>query len=92
MDYLIERLNRIEELLLNQKTILNIEELARYASLSTSHLYKLTSRGDIPHYKPTGKKLYFKKDEIDEWLLRNKKNSHDEIDDMAENYLLGGTQ
>lgn len=85
-----ERLSRIENLLLSQKTVLNFDEVAEYTGLSKSYLYKLTSTGGIPHYKPTGKKIYFDKKEIDEWLLRNKKLSHDEIDDKAESYIAGG--
>lgn len=83
-----ERLSRIEDLLLSQKTVLNFDEVAVYTGLSKSHLYKLTSTGGIPCYKPTGKKIYFDKEEIDEWLLRGKKLSQDEIDDKAENYLM----
>jgi len=83
-----ERLRNIETLLLSQKTVLNFDEVAAYTGLSKSHLYKLTSTGGIPCYKPTGKKIYFDKTEIDEWLLRNKKLSHDEIDDMAESHIM----
>ena len=83
-----ERLSRIEDLLLSQKTVLNFDEVAVYTGLSKSHLYKLTSTGGIPCYKPTGKKIYFDKDEIDEWLLRGKKLSQDEIDDKAEAHLM----
>jgi len=83
-----ERLSRIENMLLSQKTVLNFEEASVYTGLSKSHLYKLTSTGGIPCYKPTGKKLYFNKEELDEWMLRNKKLSQDEIDDKAENYLM----
>ena len=83
-----ERLSRIENMLLSQKTVLNFEEASVYTGLSKSHLYKLTSTGGIPCYKPTGKKLYFDKEELDEWMLRNKKLSQDEIDDKAENYLM----
>jgi len=85
-----KRLSRIENLLLEQKTVLNFNEVAEYTGLSKSHLYKLTSTGGIPCYKPTGKKIYFKKEEIDDWLLRNKKLSAQEIDDKAENYIVGG--
>ena len=85
-----QRLSRIENLLLEQKTVLNFNEVAEYTGLSKSHLYKLTSTGGIPCYKPTGKKIYFNKDEIDDWLLRNKKLSSDEIDDKAESYIAGG--
>lgn len=77
-------------MLLEQKTVLNFNEVAEYTGLSKSHLYKLTSTGGIPCYKPTGKKIYFKKEEIDDWLLRNKKLSAQEIDDKAENYIVGG--
>ncbi|MBO6573344.1 MAG: helix-turn-helix domain-containing protein [Balneola sp.] len=83
-----ERLSRIENMLLSQKTVLNFDETAVYTGLSKSHLYKLTSTGGIPCYKPTGKKLYFDKEELDEWMLRNKKLSQDEIDDKAENFLI----
>ena len=83
-----ERLSRIEDLLLSQKTVLNFDEVAVYTGLSKSHLYKLTSTGGIPCYKPTGKKIYFDKEEIDEWLLRGKKLSQDEIDDKAEAHLM----
>jgi len=83
-----KRLSRIENMLLSQKTVLSFDETAVYTGLSKSHLYKLTSTGGIPCYKPTGKKLYFDKEELDEWMLRNKKLSQDEIDDMAENHLM----
>ena len=83
-----ERLSRIENMLLSQKTVLNFEEASVYTGLSKSHLYKLTSTGGVPCYKPTGKKLYFDKEELDEWMLRNKKLSQDEIDDKAENFLM----
>ena len=83
-----ERLSRIENMLLSQKKVLSFDEASVYTGLSKSHLYKLTSTGGIPCYKPTGKKLYFEKNELDEWLLRNKKLSQDEINDMAENHLM----
>ena len=75
-------------MLLSQKTVLNFDEASVYTGLSKSHLYKLTSTGGVPCYKPTGKKLYFDKEELDEWMLRNKKLSQDEIDDKAENFLM----
>lgn len=83
-----KRLSRIESMLLSRKTILSFDEASVYTGLSKSHLYKLTSTNGVPCYKPTGKKIYFKKEELDKWLLRNKKHSHYEIDEMAENHLM----
>jgi len=89
---ILEQLDRIETLLktqqVMQKKVLNFNEACTYLELSHSHLYKLTSTGAIPHYKPNGKKIYFQKDEIDQWLLRNKMDSNDEIEQQAANYLM----
>ena len=60
---ILERLESIERLLSEQnllkKEVLNLVEAASYLDISHSHLYKLTSTGTIPCYKPNGKKIYF---------------------------------
>ena len=58
---LVIRLNNIEELLLTQKTVLKLDEVILLTGLSKSYMYKLTSTGGIPCYKPQGKHIYFKK-------------------------------
>ena len=89
---ILEKLERIEKLLETQqamqKQVLNFNDACIYLELSQSHLYKLTSTGSIPHYKPNGKKLYFNRQELDNWLLRNRNNSIDEIEQEAANYLI----
>lgn len=68
---LTERLERIEKGLLSQKTVLNFTDFCTYVGISKSHGYKLTSTREVPHFCPNGKTLFFSKDEIDQWLLRN---------------------
>ena len=86
------RLEKIEKLLLNQnlmqKEVLNFNEACDYLELSQSHLYKLTSSGAIPHYKPNGKKIYFKRSELDEWVLRHRTATCDEIESQVMDNLL----
>lgn len=53
------------------KRAMTFEEGCEYAGISKSHGYKLTSQGRIPHSK-RGKRIYFEKSELDEWLLSNK--------------------
>jgi len=88
---ILEKLESIEKMLTEQnilqKDVLNFNETAIYLDVSHSHLYKLTSAGAIPFYKPTGKKLYFSRKELDGWLLMNKTLSLDEIDAMADEYV-----
>ncbi len=82
-----ERLRNIESLLLSQKSVLNFDEVAVYTGLSKSYLYKLTSTGGIPCFKPQGKHIYFSKQEIDDWLLQNRKATNDEIEDQAATFV-----
>ncbi|WP_431158030.1 helix-turn-helix domain-containing protein [Winogradskyella poriferorum] len=82
-----ERLKNIESLLLNQKTVLNFDEVAIYTGLSKSYLYKLTCSGGIPCYKPQGKHIYFNKQEIDQWLLQNRKATTRELVNQASTFV-----
>lgn len=77
----------IEQNLL-KKDVLNLLEASLYLDLSQSHLYKLTSTGAIPCYKPNGKKVYFNRTELDNWLLRNRQNTTAEIDEEVDNFML----
>lgn len=91
MNTIEQKLERIEKLLLNNslkdKDILNFDEACEYLSFSKSYLYKLTASKKVPHYSPNNKKLYFKKEELDLWLLRNKKDVED-IETQSSNYLI----
>lgn len=92
MEEILKRLEIIEKHVLDQnlilKSVLNFNEACQYLELSQSHLYKLTSAGSIPHYKPNGKKLYFNREELNQWLLRNRSYSQDELEQQAANYLI----
>lgn len=92
MEEILKRLEIIEKHVLDQnlilKNVLNFNEACKYLELSQSHLYKLTSTGAIPHYKPNGKKLYFNRAELEQWLLRNRMNSQEEIEQEAANFLI----
>lgn len=85
---LTQLLNEVSTGLLAQKECLDIEELSQYANLSLGHIYKLTSSQLIPHYKPHGKKVYFKRSEIDAWLFQNKVSTNQEIEQKAISHLI----
>mgnify|MGYP000060528585 FL=1 len=89
---ILEKLEKLEQRIGEQnllmKEVLNFNDACNYLDISASHLYKLTSQKSIPHFCPQGKKLYFNRAELDEWLLRNRQDSTDEIETMAANYLL----
>ena len=88
LDKLTEIANKLSEQNMLQKAVLNLNEAAKYLDISESHLYKLTSTRQIPHFCPQGKKLYFKREELDQWLLRNRQTASEEIDRMAADYVI----
>jgi excisionase family DNA binding protein len=78
----------IEQNNLLQKEILNFDEGCAYLDISKSHLYKLTSSRQIPHYCPQGKRLYFVRSELDLWLQRNPVKENHSIEKEASDYLI----
>lgn len=79
---------KIEEQNLLQKKVLTFNDVCKYLDISSSHLYKLTSQKQIPHFCPQGKKLYFNRTEIDQWLMRNRQETTEDIETAAANYLI----
>ena len=80
-DEIGERLRRIEELLTAQQPRpLSLPEAAAYLSISKSRMYAYTSKSLIPHFKPNGKKIVFKKADLDAFLYRNRVASVEEIE------------
>lgn len=89
---ILEKLESIERMLIEQnllkKEVLNFNEAAQYLEVSHSHLYKLTSSGFVPSYKPNGKKLYFNRTELDKWLLSNRHDTNEDVEQQASEYLM----
>ncbi len=84
LNILKEQLNRIETYtLLAAKNVLSFADVVLLTGLSKSHLYKLTCSHQIPHYKPTGKQIYFDRSEVEEWMKQNRVATMAEIERAA---------
>ena len=87
----------IEEIRMNrskfEKPFLNIDELCEYTGLKKNSVYSLVHLKKIPYYKRT-KHLFFKRFEIDEWLLdeRYKTRSKAELEIEASTRVLTENQ
>jgi len=62
-----------------QIIVLTVTEVADYTDLKPSTIYSLVHFRKIPFYK-RGKRLYFRKDEITDWLLMDRHDTESEID------------
>ncbi|WP_455531530.1 helix-turn-helix domain-containing protein [Segatella salivae] len=82
-----EAANRIAyRVAINTKPILTFDEACLYMGMSKSALYKVTSSKEIPFSKPNGKMIYFKRTDVDRWLLSNMSITATELTDKAMAY------
>lgn len=91
-EIILQKLSNIERMLAEQnllrKEVLNLKEACQYLNMSESHLYKLTSKREIPHSCPNGKRLYFTRSELNTWLQRNRQITMDQIEVQASDYVI----
>ena len=94
-ELILERLDRIEKAITvlnyisempDSNQIMNISEIAVYINVAKSTIYGMTHRNTIPHYK-NGKKLYFKKSDIDEWIFSKSIKTKDDIENEAMEHI-----
>jgi excisionase family DNA binding protein len=69
------------------KEALTVEEASEYTGLSSGTIYILTHEKRIPFYKPLGKKIYFKRAELDTFMLRNRHTADYEVSEQADAIL-----
>ncbi|MFC2083662.1 helix-turn-helix domain-containing protein [Bacteroidota bacterium] len=87
-DLILKELSLIKDSISLNDSPIPLDEACKYLNVSKSYLYKLTYRNKIPHYKPNGKKIYFLKSDLKNWLLRNPVRADTELERDAINYVV----
>ena len=72
LEILLAELKHVKSMLSSHKVMLTVDDFSAYTGFSKESLYKLVHSKSIPFYKPTRGKIFFKKTEIDAWLLEEK--------------------
>jgi excisionase family DNA binding protein len=92
-DEQIELLEKIfKKAQVQYKNILTIADAAEFMGLSMSYMYKLTHWNKIPYYKPSGKVIYFKRSDLEEWMLQNRSTTQGEIEAIVDEELKNSGQ
>lgn len=86
IDRMIQLLELFEAQNYMLKDFLTVDDAAQYLNLSKSTIYKMTSRGEIPFYKPNSKTLFLKREEVNDWIQGRKHLSENELIQIAERY------
>ena len=74
-----ERVNKLEDLCVTTKEILNLEEASAFLGIAKSTLYKMTHLNQLPFFKPAGKLIFFEKKALLDWVRGAKSLSEEEI-------------
>lgn len=77
----------IQNMLVSNKSVMTLKDVASYTGLSISYLYKLTMAGILPHSKPNGKQIYVSKAVLDTWLLSKGCKNNEANSVNASSYL-----
>lgn len=82
-----ERLDRIERLvIIGSKEVLNTSEVAMMLNVAVQTVRNMMHERAIPYYK-RGCKAFFKKSEIEDWMLQERIPTNDEIKSQAATYV-----
>lgn len=89
----LQRLGSIEQLLSNQQPqpqeqdqLLTIQQAGELLKLSVPTIYGLVHRTEIPHSKK-GKRLYFSRHELLEWVQAGRRKTTAEVQAEATNHI-----
>lgn len=94
------RLNSIESLILDlkhnpqkvesiqqTKPLLVVDELAELLSIAKATIYSKYSKGEIPGGCRQGKRLYFDREVIIDWIKAGRRKTNVELEQEVETYL-----
>lgn len=84
---ILQRLTEIRDAaLLAAKEVLTTDECALLTGYAVPTLHGMAQRNEIPHFRHSPRRLYFKKSELEKWMTRNRVASDGEINAAADTY------
>ena len=86
LEHIQTAISKIEKSAADEQKFLNIDQVSDFIGLSKSTVYGLTHKRIIPHYK-NGKRLYFNKLEIADWIASGKVETNEEVRMNIDEYL-----
>lgn len=68
---------------IKEKTVLSFNETLELMDVSKSFLYKLTSKRKINFFKPNNGKIYFRRSDVESWMMQNEQLSLPSFEEMS---------
>lgn len=70
------------------KQVLTAQEAAVYIGVGYDRIRALVAQREIPHYKGPGGRSFFKKSELDEWMMGERVLTNRELELKASTFLM----
>ena len=88
LEEIAQRLDRLDTLTaLASKTVLDINDTAELTGYSVKYLRLLIAKREIPHYR-RGNRLFFNRDEIEDWMMGERVPTKEEMNVRAMGYRI----
>ena len=71
-----------------EKEYLTAPEACVFLGIKQNYLYKLTSSHRLPYYCPSGRKILFKRKELQAWIEKSRVSTDEELSAQAELELI----
>ena len=78
LDDIGKQLDRIEKAAVLNKSVLTISEVALLTGYTVKYMCLLIAQHDIPYYR-RGNRIYFNRDEVENWMMQQRIPSNEEI-------------
>lgn len=95
MNLLLKTLNEVRSLKremkqsnLYRKKIYTLKEAATVIGVSDSYIQKMVASKSIKHSKPSGKLIFIRRKDLEDFIMRNPILTNDEVDSIVANTLL----
>lgn len=75
-------------LLLQSKEVLSIKDFCTFSGFSSNYVYSLVEKKAITFFKPMGKTIFFRREDVVNFLTSNKVDSKDAIQQKALQYFI----
>ncbi|HOR77598.1 MAG TPA: helix-turn-helix domain-containing protein [Anaerolineaceae bacterium] len=62
---------------------LSTDQACEFLHVKKSYLYQLVHKKKIPHYKPLGSKILFDQQELENFILKGRVDTRDELESKA---------
>ena len=66
------------------KEYLSTDEVCKYLNVSKAYVYKLSFLNELPKFCPSGKRIWFRKEDIDQFIQKGRIASQAEVNADAE--------